>query len=214
MTILPKKKQPKDKSDSDSASERAPHSPGGVVQGEGRTGTRHVGLPGSPSSVPPRWGSPPPVDPVHDPGPCRYEDAAVGVAGLGTNKRRLRDRDRSPPTHRNSRKQRHDGGSRGGSSCLASASGTHSYARLNGLRTVAGTTVSDARACSSQMASEEHTGYNSEDESVPRLRDPNLEEVLLGSRKMRMCRCLDTRLGLGIGIWLGLALGLILELVT
>jgi len=184
MTILPKKKQPKDKSDSDSASERGPHSPTGGVQGDGRTAPRHAGLPGSPSSVPPRWGSPPPVDPVHDPGPCRYEDTSVGVGALGTNKRRLRDRDRSPPSHRNSRKQRHDGGAgvRGGcsgTSCMASTSGTHSYARLSGLRgAAAGPAVSDARACSSQMASEEHSGYNSEDETVPQLRDPNLEEVV------------------------------------
>jgi len=41
--------------------------------------------------------------------------------------------------------------------------------------------VSDVRACSSQMSAEEHvSGYNSEDESVPRLRDPNLEEVPAG----------------------------------
>jgi len=194
MTILPKKKQPKDKSDSDSASERGPpHSPGGggvgVQGGEGRTGARHVGLPGSPSAVgPPRWGSPPPVDPVHDPaGSCRgYEEPSVGVGTLGTNKRRLRDRDRSPPTHRNSRKQRHDAGGRGGcagGSCLASTSASHpvSYARLSGLRSGAGANVSDARACSSQMSAEEHSGYNSEDECVPRLRDPNLEEVLLSA---------------------------------
>jgi len=182
MTILPKKKQPKDKSESDSASERAPHSPasGGVAGEGGRTAARHVGLPGSPSSVPPRWGSPPPVDPGHDPGPCRYEDTSVGVGALGTNKRRLRDRDRSPPSHRNSRKQRHDGGGRGGcsgGSCMASTSGTHSYVRLGGLRAGASPAVSDARACSSQMAAEEHSGYNSEDECVPQLRDPNLEEV-------------------------------------
>ena len=179
MTILPKKKQPKDKSDSDSASERAPHSPGGGVQAEARTGARHVALPGSPSSVPPRWGSPPPVDPAHDPGPCRCEESSVGVGALGTNKRRLRDRDRSPPTHRNSRKQRHDGARGGcsGGSCLASTSATHSYVRLNGLWTGAGPSVSDTRACSSQMPSEEHSGYNSEDECVPRLRDPNVEEV-------------------------------------
>jgi len=51
--------------------------------------------------------------------------------------------------------------------------------RLGGLRAGgAGPGVSDARACSSQMTSEEQGGYNSEDESVPRLRDPNLEEVL------------------------------------
>jgi len=186
MTILPKKKQPKDKSESDSASERAPHSPGGGVQAEGRSGSRLVGLPGSPSSVPPRWGSPPPLDPGHDPGPCRYEETSVGVAALGTNKRRLRDRDRSPPTHRNSRKQRHDGGRGGcsGGSCLASTSASHSYVRLNGLRAGTGPNVSDARACSSQMASEEHSGYNSEDECVPRLCDPNLEEVLSASLKV------------------------------
>jgi hypothetical protein len=68
---------------------------------------------------------------------------------------------------------------------MASASGA--YGRLSGLRPVAGPNVPDPRAGSSQMGvlvggssvgqEELNSGYNSEDESVPRPRDGNAEEV-------------------------------------
>jgi len=190
MTILPKKKPSKDKKESAENVERPPHSHGGVP-GESRGPTRHGGMPGSPGGGPPRWGSPPLLDhdrlPNHEPG---YTDTAVGSSHAGavvTNKRRLRDRDRSPTSHRNLRKQRHDG-ARGGMVMGPSTGGPHCYQRLPGLRFGPGSTVSDSRAGTSQMGlhvngtvvggqEELNSGYNSEDETVPRPRDPNIDEV-------------------------------------
>ena len=183
MTILPKKKQPKDKNDAENV-DRQPHSPSAGGTGEGRVTARHSGMPGSPGSGPPRWGSPPPLEhdrgPVHESGACRYEETGGATAGslgsLCTNKRRLRDRDRSPPSHRNSRKQRHDG--RGG--------GVVPYSRHSGLRPSGASSSAECRPGSSQMGlhagssstSEElNSGYNSEDECISRPRDANAEEV-------------------------------------
>lgn len=191
MTILPKKKPSKDKKEAAENVERPPHSPGGAP-GENRGTARHSGMPGSPSSGPPRWGSPPLLDHDrlpnhHDSGYAETSVAGGHSSGVTTNKRRLRDRDRSPTSHRSLRKQRHDG-TRGGIVMAPTTSGPHCYQRLSGVRFGAASAVSDSRAGTSQMGlhvngtvvsgqEELNSGYNSEDETVPRPRDPNIDEV-------------------------------------
>ena len=97
MTILPKKKQPKDKTDSEN-SDRS-NSPSSVESGAGRGS--HVRVRTS-SPGPQRWASPPPGDHTTQ---DRFDESSTSHGVVVSNKRRIRDR--SSP-HRSVRKQRHD----------------------------------------------------------------------------------------------------------
>lgn len=97
MTILPKKKLPKDKNDSEN-SDRS-NSPSSGESGVGRGTHMRVRVP---SPGPQRWASPPPSDhPSHE----RFEESSSSHGLVVSNKRRIRDR--SSP-HRSVRKQRHE----------------------------------------------------------------------------------------------------------
>lgn len=177
MTILPKKKPSKDKSEAENV--ERPLSPGGPA--EGRGGARRPSSPGGP----PRWSSPPPVD--HDRGPAgheppgRYEETASGSG----NKRRLRHR--SPP-HGVARKQRHES-ARTGALCAGATAGI-AHARLSGIRQATTSAAppdqrtnatSHVAVVGQALAPEEEracSGYNSEDECTPRPCDQNVEEVV------------------------------------
>ena len=196
MTILPKKKQTqkeKNEASADCSGER-PHSP---VGGPGETRGPGVRRPGSPSG-PPRWSSPPPLDHDRLPNVLHAVDGnsrRVGVGGGAdesvsgvlhgsiNNKRRLRERS---PSHRNTRKQRHEN-LRG----APSGAGPSHGGRQAGFRTTSNITcasASDSRTSISHVVGtagqslvseleELHSGYNSEDECIPRPREDNSEEV-------------------------------------
>lgn len=195
MTILPKKKPSKDKAEGDSG-DRPPLSPPGSSAGDPRGVSRRPSSPGGPQ---PRWSSPPPVD--HDRGPPgheapgRYEETSAAGSG---NKRRLRHR--SPP-HVANRKQRHDGGTRGGglgggpvgaSLCPLPGGSSAGHSRTTRQTAAAAATttasVQDQRvtigvashspsAGQSHGNDEERSGYNSEDECTPRPCEQNVEEM-------------------------------------
>ena len=188
MTILPKKKQTKDKNEGEKTTDHqhSPHSP----TSETRPGTRR------PNSPPPRWNSPPPVEllderlPSHvDPGGI-FEDYTPHEGTSNHNKRRHRS---SP--HRNVRKHRHDRHERSNPSVTqwemghpstlnvgASCSG-HTH-RHSSFRPVASTSTdrnAELEELNNEVAEEELGGYNSGDEYTgPAVdRTENIEEVPL-----------------------------------
>ena len=161
MTILPKKKVQKDKTDS----EEAAPSP----TGEGRVVVPHSSRrQGSPP--PPRWNSPTPVDDritIQDPG-GRFEEP-------GTSKRRHRSSPhRTGRKHRHSERPAHHSTRQAWGEATQSASSSHTNAHRS-FRTPA--TTSQER-----VEPVEEGGYNSGDEYVPAPPIPssnsqNLEEV-------------------------------------
>jgi len=179
MTILPKKKQQKDKADADNT--ERPHSPSGP--GESRGSARRPVSPGQP-----RWSSPPPVE--HERHAVGHDDSMNCPHGnLNVNKRRLRDR--SPP-HRNTRKQRHDNGTqqqRGVVHVPAIASAGHCRLDPQRGQGKASTSTDSNRSITvpighiavaglSQDLDEINSGYNSEDECHRNdSRDTNYDEV-------------------------------------
>ena len=136
MTILPKKKQPKDKNDSEN-SERS-NSPSSVESGAGRGSLLRVR---NASPTPQRWASPPPNDhSTLD----RHEESTSHVV---SNKRRIRDR--SSP-HRSVRKQRHD-------TRLQTTSQSNQSRNVRSSGTV-------QKSHMMENEEEERAGFNSEDE--------------------------------------------------
>ncbi len=168
MTILPKKKQTKDKSEAGTSSAdphhghslpHASHAPLSHTSSstESRLDTHRAGAARRPTSPPQGWGSPPPVEdlglPGHEGLSSRFEEFPY-EPGSGHNKRRHRS---SP--HRNTRKHRWDGHRHG-----------HRHERPS--------TSKDMPAANPEF--EDLTpGYNSEDECGPIEVPEDIDEVLL-----------------------------------
>lgn len=179
MTILPKKKPSKEKSE---AGEDPQHSPPHQGSASGQGSSR-----GGPSP-PARWGSPPPqvdhlreerVLPNHvDPGGI-FEEYSTHEGA--SNKRRHRS---SP--HRNVRKHRHDRHERStqwdssaSAPSVAASSSTHLHPSFRPVASTSEDQSSNVEQLNTEEAEEDFGGYNSEDEyNMPANLTEDIEEVI------------------------------------
>ena len=165
MTILPKKKQTKEKNDSESVSD--PHSSGHSSTNDPSRATRRT-------TSPPRWIPPNSREdrlPGHESANRRYqEDYGSHDGGANHNKRRHRS---SP--HRSFRKHRHD---RGPDRPSAGSGRASPPSQAGGSQRNTGSPpVQPSAVAPTDDAMEEGTGYNSEDEYGEVKHPENIEEV-------------------------------------